>query len=169
MRNAALFILVLFGWVGSTVAGAHQEGNRSEQIDEGTKNFLALHSVYIKWRDGFFGSRTHYRTQLYYMLLEMMGHRIVTGYDYVFESPELVYQQKLRFAFYGDDWLHIEGKVNKESIKKIIGNDSNLLLSWWRSKKLVSVSGILRDYRIDDWQKKIYVILDDIHVKVLEK
>ncbi len=145
------------------------ENTYSDAHAEGTRNFIELHSLYLKWKDGFFGSRTHYRTQLYFMLLDMMGHRIVTGYDYVLESPELIYQQKLRFAFYGDDWLHIEGRINKESIKKIIGDDSSLLLSWWRSGKLVSVSGILRDYRIDDWGKKIYVVLEDITVKVPDR
>lgn len=166
--SKALLSLCTIVFVQLVTLSFVHSSEKNEKIDEGKKNFLVLHSVYLKWRDGFFGSRTHYRTQLYYMLLEMMGHRIETGYDYVFDTPSMVYQQKLRFAFYGDDWLHIEGKVNKESIKKIIGDDSSLLLSWWRSKKLVSVSGILRDYRIDDWQKKIYVVLENIEVKVKE-
>ncbi len=170
-RGEKILCAVLIGSFLCVNALAKDEDAKSLSGDmgEGTRNFIELHSLYLKWKDGFFGSRTHYRTRLYFMLMEMMGHRIVTGYDYVLESPELIYQQKLRFAFYGDDWLHIEGKVNKARIKKIIGDDSSLLLSWWRSGKLVSVSGILRDYRIDDWGKKIYVVLEDIVVTVPEK
>ncbi len=164
----AVFMLCLAGFAPPGVPSDRATGGK-EAVPEGTRNFIELHGVYMKWRDGFFGSRTHYRNRLYFLLLDMMGHRIVTGYDYRLISPELVYEQKLRFAFYGDDWLHIDGKVDRESIKKINGDDSSLLRTWWRSGKLVSVSGILRDYRIDDWGKRIHVVLDDIKVSVPER
>ncbi len=136
---------------------------------KGSQKFLDLHWMYLKWRDGDFGSRKYYRNLLYYHLLDLMGQRIETGYDYVLLSPELIYEQRLRFAFYYGNWLQIDGKVDIGSIREIIGDDSSLLTSWWRSGKLVSVSGVLRDYRIADWENKIYVILKDIRVKIPEK
>jgi len=161
----AVFVLAFVLVLSVTGINAQVGPGAADKSAEGTRNFIELHDVYLKWRDGYFGSRSHYRNHLYFLLLDMMGHRIVTGYDYCLLSPELIYEQKLRFAFYNGDWLHIEGKVNIESIKKIIGDDSSLLMTWWRSRKLVSVSGRLRDYRIDDWDKKVYVIMDDIQVK----
>lgn len=176
-KLALVFALLLGGTGAGAEDGPAEPGGNKPQAErnsgpgaadksvEGTRNFIELHSVYLKWRDGYFGSRSHYRNYLYFLLLDMMGHRIVTGYDYCLISPELIYEQKLRFAFYNGDWLRIEGKVNIDSIKKIIGDDSSLLMTWWRSRKLVSVSGRLRGYRIDDWDKKVYVIMDDIQVK----
>ncbi len=169
-RRVALALLVALatapGIAGDGgAAGAGGDAARHSQVAEETRNFIELHDVYLKWRDGYFGSRSHYRNYLYFLLLDMMGHRIVTGYDYVLLSPELIYERKLKFAFYNGDWLHIEGKVNMESVKKIIGDDSALLMAWWRSGKLVSVSGVLKGYRIDDWAKKVYVVMDDIRVK----
>lgn len=165
VSRGAMLGLALVLVLAVTGIGAEEGPGAAGKTPEGTRNFIELHNVYLKWRDGYFGSRSHYRNQLYFLLLDMMGHRIVTGYDYCLLSPELIYEQKLRFAFYNGDWLHIEGKVNIDSIKKIIGDDSSLLMTWWRSQKLVSVSGRLRDYRIDDWGKKVYVIMDDIQVK----
>ncbi len=169
-RRVALALLVALATapgIAGDDGGARGGGDtaRHNQVAEGTRNFIELHDVYLKWRDGYFGSRSHYRNHLYFLLLDMMGHRIVTGYDYVLLSPELIYERKLKFAFYNGDWLHIEGKVNMESVKKIIGDDSSLLMAWWRSGKLVSVSGVLKGYRIDDWAKKVYVVMDDIRVK----
>lgn len=168
----ACAIILVLSVSGSGRAGGSEPagdgaatGRASDKSAEGTRNFIELHDVYLKWRDGYFGSRSHYRNHLYFLLLDMMGHRIVTGYDYILLSPELIYERKLKFAFYNGDWLHIEGKVDIGSVKKIIGDDSSLLMTWWRSRKLVAVSGILRDYRIDDWDKKVYVVMDDIQVK----
>lgn len=169
-RRVALALLVALAVVPVVArddAAVRTDGDaaRQNKVAEGTRNFIELHDVYLKWRDGYFGSRSHYRNHLYFLLLDMMGHRIVTGYDYVLLSPELIYERKLKFAFYNGDWLHIEGKVNMESVKKIIGDDSSLLMTWWRSGKLVSVSGVLKGYRIDDWAKKVYVVMDDIQVR----
>ncbi len=140
-----------------------------QKPDKGTANFIELHDIYLKWRDGFAGSRSYHRRVLYRRLVDLIGKPVVTGYDYYLESPEVIYETKLRFVFYNGNWLHIEGNVKKESIRKIIGNDPSMLYSWWRSKALLSVSGVVRHFRIDDWSRKIYMRLDNVTVATIRR
>ncbi|HPQ51944.1 MAG TPA: hypothetical protein PK253_01745 [Spirochaetota bacterium] len=134
-----------------------------------TANFIELHSLYLKWSSGLFGSRKYYRQKMYMHLMDLLDKYIKTGFDYYLESPEAVYDTRLRFVFYNGNWLYIEGEANKESIKKITGNNPEMLLHWWRSRKLLSVSGKIRRYRIDDWDRKIHVFLDDMSVHELQQ
>ncbi len=140
-----------------------------KEPDKGTANFIGLHDIYLKWRDGFAGSRSYHRRMLYRRLVDLIGKPVVTGYDYYLESPEVIYETKLRFVFFNGNWLHIEGNVKKESIQKIIGNDPSMLYSWWRSRALLSVSGVVRHFRIDDWSRRIYMRLDNVTVKTSRK
>ncbi len=140
-----------------------------QEPGKGTANFIELHDIYLKWRDGFAGSRSYYRRVLYRRLVDLIGKPVVTGYDYYLESPEVIYETKLRFVFYNGNWLQIEGNVKRESIQKIIGNDPSMLYSWWRSKALLSVSGVVRHFRIDDWSRRIYMRLDNVTVKTSRK
>jgi len=140
------------------------ENNKKE-----TANFIELHSLYLKWSSGLFGSRQYYRQKMYMHLMDLLDKYIKTGFDYYLESPEAVYDTRLRFVFYNGNWLYIEGEANKESIKKITGNNPEMLLHWWRSRKLLSVSGKIRRYRIDDWDRKIHVFLDDMSVYELQQ
>ncbi|HPJ36889.1 MAG TPA: hypothetical protein PLT75_00450 [Spirochaetota bacterium] len=134
-----------------------------------TANFIELHSLYLKWSSGLFGSRKYYRQKMYMHLMDLLDKYIKTGFDYYLESPEAVYDTRLRFVFYNGNWLYIEGEANKESIKKITGKNPEILLHWWRSRKLLSVSGKIRRYRIDDWDRKIHVFLDDMSVYELQQ
>ena len=144
------------------VSEACAESGKSDAV-----NFIELHTLYLKWSSGLFGSRKYYRQKIYVHLMELLDKRIKTGYDYYLESPEAVYDTRLRFVFYNGNWLFIEGKVNKDSIKAITGDNPEMLLHWWRTRRLLSVSGKIRNYRIDDWDRKIHVVLDDLSVHEL--
>lgn len=142
---------------------------RAETDKKETTNFIELHSLYMKWSSGLFGSRKYYRQKVYMHLMTLLDKYIKTGYDYYLESPEAVYDTRLRFVFYNGNWLYIEGNANKESIKEIVGDNPEMLLHWWRTRRLLSVSGRIRRYRIDDWDRKIYVFLDDMAVHELRR
>jgi hypothetical protein len=126
--------------------------------------FIALHEHYLNWRDGLFGSRGYHRRVLYDHLVGLLGKSVKTGYDYYLESPVKADDTRLRFVLFHGSWLFLDGKVSKESIREVVGDDPSILLSWWRSRKLLSVSGKIKRFRIDDWERKIFISLDDVRV-----
>ena len=177
-------IICVFSWCSCLICpGVRVNGERDHKAPEilclpaafaendkkETTNFIELHSLYLKWSSGLFGSRKYYRQKMYMHLMSLLDQYIKTGYDYYLESPEAVYDTRLRFVLFNGNWLYIEGNVNKESIKKITGDNPEMLLHWWRTRKLLSVSGKIRRYRIDDWDRKIHVFLDDMSVHELQR
>lgn len=157
---AAFFVVVNSGYKSSRMAlpsDAYAESDDSAR-------FIALHEHYLNWRDGLFGSRGYHRRVLNDHLVGLLGKSVKTGYDYYLESPVKADNTRLRFVLFHGSWLYLDGKVSKESIREVVGDDPSILLSWWRSRKLLSVSGRIKRFRIDDWERKIYIILDDVRV-----
>lgn len=157
---AAFFIVANRGYKSprmSLPSAAYAESDDSAR-------FIALHEHYLNWRDGLFGSRSYNRRVLNDHLVGLLGKSVKTGYDYYLESPVKADDTRLRFVLFHGSWLYLDGKVSKESIREAVGDDPSILLSWWRSRKLLSVSGRIKRFRIDDWERKIYIVLDDVRV-----
>lgn len=141
----------------------------TKEEDQEADRFRVLQNLHLQWRDGVFGDRPYYRRELYRYLLGLLGKRIRTDYQYYLISPECVYEKRVKSAFSNDQWLVIKGEVETESIRKIIGKDVNLLKQWYRSRLFLAVSGRIRDYRLDDWDKRIVLSLDRMRVEVKKK
>ncbi|MCP4138360.1 MAG: hypothetical protein GY754_45785 [bacterium] len=138
------YLLILFIVL---LAPLWEGGAEEKELSEGFKNYYMLEGIFNKWQDGFFGSKTHHRKSLHWQLVNLLGKPIQTPHNYIMVSPEGLFEKKMRCKLRYDRWLYIHGKLDIESVKKIIGKDSNIIKQWWRTTRLVSLSGKLRKFR----------------------
>lgn len=124
-------------------------GLYAREATGGEKNFFALQAHYVKWNEGLFGSRRYHEGRLWRFLISLLGKEITTGHDFMLASPEGVYDKQVVCIFPSYRWLYIHGDLDEESVKSITGNDYAALKGWWRSGRLVAVTGKLKKFKLD--------------------
>ncbi|HDP80624.1 MAG TPA: hypothetical protein ENN21_07265 [Spirochaetes bacterium] len=175
-RACALFVIVALTAVSAGHADRKPEegagtppGGRCDTGDHyGT--YAAIHSLFIKWDRGLFGSRRYYEKELYRKLLDSIGECVTTGADYFYRYEDKGPRRAMGCAFYFCDWLYISGDMDMESIKLLIEKDPALLKKWWRSTEMVSLTGrIKKFYLVKNVPRRVILVLDGISVKRKDK
>lgn len=143
----------------------------AREASAGEKNFFNLQAYYTKWNEGLFGSRRYHEGRLWRFLVSLMGKEITTGHDFMLASPEGVYDKQVVCIFPSYRWLYIHGDLDEESVKSIAGNDYAALKGWWRSGRLVAVTGKVRNFKLDWdaqgdtlhlWLEKVTMLYEDV-------
>jgi hypothetical protein len=136
----------------------------AREATEGEKNLFRLQELYVKWNEGLFGSRRYYERKLWSFLVSLMGKEITTGHDFMLASPEGIFDKRVVCIFPSYRWLYIHGELNEESAKSVAGGDYAALKGWWRSGKLVAVTGKIKIFKLD-WDAQgdvIHLYLDKV-------
>ena len=138
----------------------------ASELKEATANYLELEKLYIKWRDGLFGSRRYRKRLLVEYLVSKIGSEIITDYNYIVNLLEVENNRRIHCNLIYQRWLRIIGKIEVESAKKLFRNHPELLKEWSRSGTLLSVYGKIRKFRLDRDRRGYVVILylDNIHL-----
>ena len=134
---------------GRLVAEDKRAGDGQAHRD-GFETYARIETLYRKWDRGLFGSRGFHRRELHAFLLESLGKTISTNHDYLLLYPELQYDKMFRCTLSYGNWLWIVGTVDAESLKALAGGGSSPPWTWWRTGRLVSVSGRIVKFSLRD-------------------
>ena len=142
ITTAALLILFLTLFTATWLS--------AETVEEMSpvERYLKMHGLYLKWKEGLFGSRKYYENRLAGYLRSLHGKEIETDYRYMLLSPEGIFNKKVRCALTYGGWLKIRGELDTDSVMKVIDGNSLFLRKWWRTTRLVKVSGRVRKFRL---------------------
>jgi hypothetical protein len=145
--------------------------SNSAEISEAEKNYLALAEYFGRYNNIVFFPRKTNETQLRMYLVDLIGKEIMTESDFILISPEGMYEQGVSGFVRSDRWLKLIGPVDGASVKAIIGDDTDMLKKWWRTGKLVAVSGKVKRFRLtkDVNGNIVELYLDKIKLLDLEK
>jgi hypothetical protein len=134
-------------------------------LSDPSANFRVLRDLHTDWKDGLFGSRPNARKNLHEFLVKLIRREIKTDHSFYMVSPESLYDSMVHSVFSDEKWLRLKGRVDAESLKKVIEKDPLVLKSWWRSRRLLSVTGRVKDFRIDDRDWTVVLFLDRMRVE----
>jgi hypothetical protein len=134
---------------------------------EGSSNYFNIRRYYLKWDQGFEGSRGYFKKILYSYLVEMIGREIITDYDYIPESYDRGTQES---RFRSGEWLVVSGAVTGGNIKEIEAFRNKYGRNSQPGKGLFSISGKIKRFRLSDFSEKrrVYLYLDDMKIKNAE-
>lgn len=133
---------------------------------EGVKNFFLLQKRYQSWHDGYFGSRRYHERKLRSFLLKLLGKEITTENDFMVVTPEGNDDRSVVCVFQTYRWLYIHGNLDVESFKNVVGKDYVPRGDWERNRILVSLSGKVKNFKLD-WDAygdTVHLHLDTITV-----
>jgi len=119
----------------------------NSEISDGVLNFLKIERLYNMWQHGPAGSSKYYRGRLQRYLSGLIGKTITTGDDYLLESPGGIYSKEFFCNLKSSRWLYIHGNIDAKSAREFIKDKNELFKNWWRSGRLVILSGKLRRFR----------------------
>ncbi|MFH0977234.1 MAG: hypothetical protein V1874_15750 [Spirochaetota bacterium] len=141
-----------------------------ETSTDAYNNYIILRKHYIKWNQGLLKNKRHYRRVVTKYLISIIDKEILTDYEYVLVSPEEKYEKELHCNLVFGRWLQVKGDIQQDTFIKIVEKKPELLAKWVRSKKLISVSGRLKDFSLDSYKlgEVITIHLKDIKVKEIE-
>ncbi len=134
---------------------------------EGSSNYFNIRRYYLKWDQGFEGSKGYFKKNLYSFLVEMIGREITTDYDYI---PEFFDRTSHESRFRSGEWLIITGTITGENIKEIEAFRNKYGRNSQPGKGLFSISGKIKRFRLSDFSEKrrVYLYLDDMMIKNAE-
>ena len=134
---------------------------------EGSSNYLNIRRYYLKWDQGFEGSKGYFKKILYSYLVEMIGRDITTDYDYI---PEYFDKVTYESRFRAGEWLVITGVIANENIREIESFRHKSGRNSQPGKGLFSISGRIKKFRLSDFSEKrrVYLHLDDMIIKIAE-
>jgi hypothetical protein len=131
------------------------------------ENYITLKKLHLDWTNGLPGSGNYHKRKIYEYLVSIIGQEIKTEYDYVLESAGSPAGLKIMPKFISYNWLMINGKITGDSVKNMDGFDSKAVEMSWRTKKLISVNGILKNFRIGSGRRGdvITIYLENIRLE----
>lgn len=121
----------------------------ASEVTDGVKNFFLLQKHYQSWHDGYFGSRHYHEGKLRAFLLRLLGREITTENDFMVVSPEGNDDRSAVCVFQTFRWLYIHGNMDVESLKHAVGKDYLPRGDWERNRILVSISGKVKNFKLD--------------------
>lgn len=110
--------------------------------------YWELQKLYEKWRAGLFGGKKFHEYMLREFLKSLLGKEFRTDFDYYIVSPADPDDLTVTCSFEQCRWLYLRGTIDRESIRALIEKDPELLNNWWRSTVVLSVSGVVRKFRL---------------------
>ena len=143
-----LMILLSPGQKGLPAADSTKTKTSGEKEKTAIENYYGLRRAYRLWHEGLFGSRKYNYYRLREYLDALRGKRIATPAEFHLLVPESVARPRVVCVFKTCRWLKIKGRLDRKALVPLIKKDPTLLKRWWRSRRLISVSGRLRKYRL---------------------
>ncbi len=133
--------------------------------DDGFGTYARIEILYREWDRGYFVSRKFHRRELSDLLRESVGKTIRTNHDYVLLYPELQYDKLFRCTLSYGSWLWIVGTVDAEDVKRMAGDGSSAPSTWWRTGRLVSISGRIVKFSLrDSPPRRVVLYLEGIKI-----
>ncbi len=120
----------------------------SAEISEAEKNYLTLTDYFNRYNNIIFFPRKSDERRLRAILTDLIGKEIKTDSSFVLISPEGLYDHGVTGLVRSDRWLKVLGPLDSDSVTGIIGKDTDMLKMWWRSGRLVAVSGKVKRFKL---------------------
>jgi len=160
IKKKITFCLVAACWILLSLPLISAYNSKSE----GSSNYLNIRRNYIRWDQGFEGSKGYFKKVLYSYMVEMIGRDIITDYDYI---PEYYDRNTYESRFRSGEWLVITGTITGENIKEIDALRSKFGRNSQPGKGLFSISGRIRKFRLSDFSetRRVYLYLDNMKIK----
>jgi hypothetical protein len=138
----------------------------SGERDKSLEKYHDILDFYYKWQEDLFDLGTHHRRELKYYLWENVSELIKTDADYMLVMPDSFDVMQVTSVFKKNRWLKFHGPVDIGQIKESIKKNPHLLLSWWRSKKYLIVSGRIKRVGLgrDAYGDTVEIHLETIHL-----
>ena len=164
-KKKIVFSLICFILIASMPLSSESEGRGSTA--RGLAVYAGIKTLYNKWDLGLFGSRKYYRGRLYRHLVDAIGRDIVTDYDYILPMPDSLIKKSIVSDLGHGKWLHIHGHLNKDDVKKLIGQGTRYVRDLERRKYLFSLSGRIKSFRLQEAVGKrwIHLYLDRVGIR----
>ncbi len=146
--------------------GSPAAGLCAMEPSEGVKNFFLLQKHYQSWHDGYFGSRRFHERKLRSFLLKLLGKEITTENDFTLVTPTGNDDRNVVCVFQTYRWLYIHGNLDVDSLKNAVGKDYAPRGDWERNRIFVSLSGKVKNFKLD-WDAygdTVHLHLDKITV-----
>jgi len=170
IRLIPVFVIAMAAgvyWGGSPGScPCHEGGLCAMEPSEGVKNFFLLQKHYQSWHDGYFGSRRYHERKLREFLLRLLGREVTTENDFTVVTPEGNDDRYVVCVFQTYRWLYVHGSLDVESLKNAVGKDFAPRGDWERSRILVSLSGKVKNFKLD-WDARgdtVHLHLEKIRV-----
>ena len=120
----------------------------SNNVSTAKERFYTLRKKYLKWKDGFFGSRKVYERLLKNYLYSLYKKEIITEHDYIIVRKGGVRGDSLSTTLYVTSWLEIEGPFDPKSYNKLIKKYPRIMGKWWRAPVFLSVRGKIKKWKL---------------------
>ncbi len=121
---------------------------KADEIQEPLRNYYRLKEIYLKWKEGLFGSRNYYDKRLRSLLADLIGKEIETENNYIIETPGGLSGSDIKCKFRNCKWLVFHGKIEIKDIENMIKEEPDIFLKWWRSGIFFAVKGVVKKFRI---------------------
>jgi len=111
-------------------------------------NYYNLKKHYTKWHEGLWGSRKYNEHELEDFLKTLKGKFIATPREFMLLVPESLIKPRVICRFKTCRWLKIYGPLDRKRLEVLVKKNPSLLKNWWRSRKLLSIKGRIRKFRL---------------------
>lgn len=118
--------------------------------DEASVNFFRLREMYLRWDEGVFGSRAYQRKELNYMLIDLIGRDIKTGYDFLLDPALFTETGNYSSDMVYNNWLYIHGRTDQAPADDKIPGLKELLTEREIGRTLFALSGRIKKFRIEE-------------------
>lgn len=129
------------------------------------QRYLDIEKTGRKWQEGLFGSTSYYERELDALIVSFIGKQIETPYDFVYLQPYETGRTMISCTFYYSPWVHVKTVIGYEELKKYLSDKKNAESgSWYKSGRMVKITGRLRDFTLDRSfsGKRLILVIDKV-------
>lgn len=137
----------------------------SAEVSESELRFLALEKRYLAWDGAIIGAGNYFKHELFSFLANNINKEITTGYDYAVYIPYSGTRSPWAGKFRCASWLAVVVPIDDgfiADLNKIHPENE------WRGEKLVSITGIIRNFALEQNDQAKVVVLYLRKVRVAE-
>jgi hypothetical protein len=135
------------------------------QDKDAVKRYLDIEKIGIQWQEGLFGSTSYHQRELDALIAGFIGKQIETPYDFVYISPYETGRTMLTCTFYYSPWVYVKTVIGYDELKKYLTDKKNTENgSWFKSGRMVRITGRLRDFTLDRSfsGKRLILVIDKV-------
>ncbi len=144
-----MLLPALLAWLCIVNPGRTEEKIMGGKSEAGpVANYYNLKKHYTRWHEGLWGSRTYNEHELEDFLKTLRGKFIATPREFMLLVPESLEKPRVICKFKTCRWLKIYGPLDRKSLEVLVKKNPSLLKNWWRSRKLLSIKGRIRKFRL---------------------
>ncbi len=144
-----LSLLILLFLPSPNDAENNLEKKKYEKTEiSSVENYYRLKKAYTLWHEGLFGSRKYNEYELLDLLESLRGKQITTPAEFILLVPESITRPQVTCRFKTCRWLKLKGEIDGEALQPFLKRDPELLRKWWRTRKLFSITGRIKKFRL---------------------